>query len=313
VIPVLNAEKTIKKCLESIFMQEYSTAAFEVIVVDNGSKDASLELLKKFYVKILIDKTATISKLRNIGARNGQGNILAFVDSDCIVSKRWLEKALTYFEDEAVGIVGSHYKIPENCNWVGKAWDAISAKRGVKGEVDQLPGGNMFIAKKCFEEIGGFNETLITNEDVDICYRASKAGYRVYSDPNISVIHLGDCISLWKLFNKEIWRGQEVFRLFLKDKRKVNFKASAFAFFFLISLMLTIIGGILLLVNGNGQVMAVAVGIFIGMPLILSIHTAWRNNNGREIINVCLIYIIFGMARALALIKNIIKMAFNNR
>ena len=80
VIPVYNVEKFIKRTLDSVRSQSYKD--YEVIVVNDGSTDTSMDIVKKYDVKIINSKHVEVSEARNIGARHAKGDYLVFLDSD---------------------------------------------------------------------------------------------------------------------------------------------------------------------------------------------------------------------------------------
>ncbi len=89
IIPVYNVEKYISKCLDSIFNQSYKN--FEVIVINDGSTDKSLEIIEKYNVKIINQKNMGVSEARNNGVKHANGDYLLFVDSDDYLEKKLLE------------------------------------------------------------------------------------------------------------------------------------------------------------------------------------------------------------------------------
>lgn len=80
VIPVYNVEKFIKRTLDSIVKQTYND--YEIIIVDDGSTDKSMDIVKKYDVKIINSKHVEVSEARNIGAKQAKGEYLIFLDSD---------------------------------------------------------------------------------------------------------------------------------------------------------------------------------------------------------------------------------------
>ena len=90
IIPVYNVEKYIKKCLDSVFNQSYKD--FEVIVVDDGTKDNSMELVKKYDVKIINQENMGLSEARNNGVKKAKGEYLIFLDSDDYIEKDLLKE-----------------------------------------------------------------------------------------------------------------------------------------------------------------------------------------------------------------------------
>ena len=96
IIPLYNAEKTIERCLDSILKQKTSFK-YEIIVVDDGSKDNSLEKLKDYkrFIKLIKETNGGPGKARNIGIRESSANFLLFVDSDDYVADNFVETFLT--------------------------------------------------------------------------------------------------------------------------------------------------------------------------------------------------------------------------
>lgn len=90
IIPVYNVEKYIGKCLNSVFNQ--TEKDFEVIVVDDGSKDKSMEIVKKYDVQIIKTKHVSVSEARNLGVKKAKGEYLIFLDSDDFWDKDLLKE-----------------------------------------------------------------------------------------------------------------------------------------------------------------------------------------------------------------------------
>lgn len=207
IIPAYNEERFIRQCLESIVSQSCRPELYEVIVIDNGSTDATVEIAGQFAVTVLIDTEKTVSGLRNLGASHAQGDVLAFVDADCIVSRNWLEQAMAHVDHDGVAMWGSAPLPPAKANWIYDTWAVVRLKHRTAGDIDWLESMNMFVRREAFLSIGGFDESLETCEDVDISYRVKTHG-RIVSDPRISVVHLGEAASLRVFFKKELWRGK---------------------------------------------------------------------------------------------------------
>ena len=90
IIPVYNVEKYIKKCLDSVFTQ--TEKDYEVIVVNDGTKDNSMDIVKNYDVKIVNQKNQGLSEARNTGLKNAKGEYILFLDSDDYIEKDLLKE-----------------------------------------------------------------------------------------------------------------------------------------------------------------------------------------------------------------------------
>ncbi len=207
IIPMKNEENNIDSCLESILDNSFSRRNYEIICVDNGSTDRTVELAEKYATSIYCIPDKTISYLRNYGAQKAQGEYLAFVDADCVVGKAWLDAASVYFDNEKIVCFGSTPEIPVDATWVEKAFHLNSTMKKDIQQVEWLPSANIIVKKDVFWEIGGFNESLETCEDVDLCYRIDQK-YKIISDKKIKAVHLREPKTIKELFRKELWRGK---------------------------------------------------------------------------------------------------------
>jgi hypothetical protein len=95
IVPVYNAEKTIERCLDSI-LKQITTFKYEIIVIDDGSKDNSLKKIEEYkrFVKIIKETNGGPGKARNIGIKEAKANFLLFVDSDDYVANNFVDTFL---------------------------------------------------------------------------------------------------------------------------------------------------------------------------------------------------------------------------
>ena len=94
-----------------------------------------------------------------------------------------------------------------------RAYDGFRRRSSGRREVDWLGSGNLAVSRSAFEAVHGFDVTLTTCEDVDLCRRLRERGYRIVSDSRLRSVHLGDPRSLKALFVSELWRGREIRKL----------------------------------------------------------------------------------------------------
>jgi len=215
VIPAKNEAKYINICLESLELaiQEWGGNA-EIILVDNGSTDATKQIAEKKGCKIFEQPDGAISKVRNIGAQNAYGNILAFLDADCLVAPEWISFCLQNLSDERIAAVGTR-AVPDfnTATWVEKAWYKLVTGAKRPNFVEWLGTSNLFIKKDVFYDIGGFDEKLETGEDINLCHRIRRT-YRIYLEKRINTIHLRESKTLIELFRREYWRGKSSLKTF---------------------------------------------------------------------------------------------------
>lgn len=103
IIPVYNSEKYIDRCLKSVINQSYRN--IEVVVIDNGSKDMSVKIIKNYFnkdnrIKLYFSKTKGASVARNIGLEKATGDYALFIDSDDYVSEDYVEKMIKVIKND---------------------------------------------------------------------------------------------------------------------------------------------------------------------------------------------------------------------
>lgn len=236
IVPAKNEEKYIGLCLESLLRQEYD-GPFEIIVVDNQSEDNTALIAKSKGVRVIEASGATPAAVRNVGAANSRYDLLAFIDGDCEAPQDWLRRAVSAFcADPVLGAYGGPCSAPHDANWVVLAWAPVSPVRG-RCKALALPGANFFIRKPIFQELNGFDDSLVSAEDDDLAKRVRGLGYDIVCDMDNAVIHFGYPKTLIQLFNKAIWHGSSQLQAhgFCQDKLVV------LTWMWLVSIMLSVV------------------------------------------------------------------------
>ena len=108
IVPVYNAEKYLSRCIDSILNQTYKD--FELILINDGSKDKSIDILRKYEnidnrIKVIDNSNNGVSKTRNIGIRLAQGEYIQFIDSDDFIDENMFEYNINTVEQENADIV----------------------------------------------------------------------------------------------------------------------------------------------------------------------------------------------------------------
>jgi len=195
VIPAYNASSTIKKCLDAVVSQDFKDT-YEIVMVDDGSKDNTAEIVKKYKkVKYIFQKNAGPATARNKGWENSNGDIIVFTDSDCVPEKDWLSEMVKPFEKEkSIGAVGGAYG--KTINNESKLATLIGEEikfryKNIGNYTDAHGSYSLAVRKEILEKVNGFNESypVATAEDWDLCYKITKLGYKIYFNKKAKTGH----------------------------------------------------------------------------------------------------------------------------
>lgn len=200
IVPTYNSAATLRECLDSVFRQT-DAIKVEVIVVDGGSRDDTVEIARHYPVRVLFGGKPPGEK-RNIGARNARGRILAFIDSDCRAGPDWLHSVVSSLEtrSDIVGVGGPNLTPPDDPflpRVFGLLMESFIGSAGVRNTVvhrrgryiDHNPPCNAAYRRDTFLQVGGFDESLFVGEDLIIDARVAALGLKLWYDPRIVVWH----------------------------------------------------------------------------------------------------------------------------
>jgi GT2 family glycosyltransferase len=236
----------LKECLVSIF-RETKNLEFEVIVVENASRDQTVEMVAEFFPKVAIIsslKNLGFGKACNLAIKQASGRYLLFLNPDTIIINRAIEKMVKFMEsDPQIGISGckilnhdltlqpSVRKFPrlsDHLAMLFKLHHLIKLDRYLmtnfdcqkNQEVDQVMGAFFLVSRKCLDKIGVFDERYyIWLEEVDYCLRCKQADFKVVYTPVAEIVHLGGQSFSQKRNIKNQWNfSQSRCRYFLKHQ-----------------------------------------------------------------------------------------------
>jgi glycosyltransferase involved in cell wall biosynthesis len=195
VIPSRNASRTIAECLRAVYASAYSN--YEVIVVDDASSDGSREIIKRFPCRLVeLEKRAGVSKARNIGARHSRGEVLLFIDADCLLKRDSLALINQAFNSGAKVIGGTYTRIPKDSRGFFSTFQSVFVNYfETKDKPDYIAAHCLALEKKVFQEAGGFIEGSYIGfeagvEDVELSHRLRRAGYELRMVPGLEVEHV---------------------------------------------------------------------------------------------------------------------------
>ena len=193
VICAYNAERTMLPCLESLRKLDYPN--FEVIIVDDGSRDRTAEISMDFpEFRLIRQPNKGLSVARNVGLHAARGDLIAYTDSDCVVDPHWLTLMVrTLTEKNFDGCGGPNYA-PHEDGWVEAC---CAASPGAPCHVltaddvaEHLAGCNMVFTKAALLKVGGFDPQFTSaGDDVDVCWRILDSGMRLGFCPSAFVWH----------------------------------------------------------------------------------------------------------------------------
>lgn len=306
IIPTYNEERFIGRTLESLRSQEGLAGATELIVVDNGSTDGTLDICRRYTDRILSHPELRVGAMRNRGAAAARGEILAFIDADCVADPRWLASAAEVIAEQPC-VTGDSYDIPPEPHWIERAWFA-QEHRGRRA-TQLIPAGNLVLPRKIFQQLGGFNESLISGEDAEFCQRAAQLA-PIIADDRIRVVHLGNPKTLKKFVTREMWHGMGALgslRLNWNDKPLFG------TILFLLFTLAQVVGlGLALAGRGAGFLQ----GATAGVALLLTATVAYRMRAIRDwgaVPGLFVLYYVYYFGRSIALLMIITGTDFRRR
>lgn len=307
IIPARNEEKFLAQCLNSLAQMKYPREALEVILVDNGSQDRTIEIAQQHAaalpLRILQKPGVHISELRNLGAAEATGEVFAFLDADCTVSEDWLFGVANALRTETTGVVGAEMLMPVDASWVSRIW--FWKGREKRGEVGYVGTANLSVRRDVFLLVGGYDGSLETNEDCEFCFRVHAAGFQILAIPQIAVVHLRVPVKLSDFYRKQRWHGTHTFRVFLRNFPSLaNLRAVIFAIWTLAAI-LGLCAGAVLALAGWGWGRALLFGSAAAILLPPALLSAQGIRNGKPLKHLpamLLLYLTYGIARALCLL-----------
>jgi O-antigen biosynthesis protein len=192
VVCAYNAAATLDDNLSSLARLDYPD--YEVIVVNDGSTDATPHIAERFGFRMISVSNGGLSAARNLGLHAAHGDIVAYTDADTRVDRDWLSHLVQPFLEHAYAGVGGPNVVPPDDPWVAQC-----VARAPGGPIhvmldnitaEHIPGCNMAFRREALLQVGGFDPTYTkAGDDVDICWRLQDAGFSLGFAPGALVWH----------------------------------------------------------------------------------------------------------------------------
>lgn len=212
IVPAYNAGNTIDACLNALTHQSVSNDDYEVIVVDDGSRDDTGAIIKRFPVRYIFQENRGPAAARNHGTKVAEGKIILFTDSDCIPTRDWIDEMVKPFGDPDVIAVKGAYRTSQRSLTARFAQVEFEERFEMLKRADSIDMVDTYSAafrKDIFRDAGGFDESfpVANNEDTDLSYKLSRLGKKMLFNPDAVVYHLNHPDSIRRYARLKFWRG----------------------------------------------------------------------------------------------------------
>ncbi len=191
VVPVLDAARTIGTCLESLLAQTYPRADTQIIVVDNGSRDATRDVVARHPVTLLREDTVRSPyAARNAGLAVARGEIVAFTDGTCVPAADWIERGVEALREHGADLAGGQSAFamsdPPTLGEIADAILNVDAEASIEAHRACMT-CNLFVRRCVFDTVGVFDAHLRSGGDMRWTRRVTDAGFTLVYAPNAVV------------------------------------------------------------------------------------------------------------------------------
>ncbi len=233
IVPVYNDEEHIGLLIESLISQNYPEEKREIIIIDNGSTDQTLEIIKRYPVVLLQEKEIQSSyAARNRGIRSARYDVLAFIDSDCVASANWLQEGIRTLQREKADLVGGKVEFfVSQESTATEMYDSL-AHFDFKKSIQKRLGtgaGNLFTYRLVFEKVGFF-PLVKSGGDFQWSLNAIRQGNILVYESKAVIMH--PARSLGQLVQKRFRTGVGTTEKWLQSKGFFKMLISTFRLLF---------------------------------------------------------------------------------
>jgi len=198
---------------------DYPKQLFEVIVIDGGSTDGTMEKAKTYPVKVVYSKLNPAAAY-NLVLKDVKNEVIGLVDSDAKVEKTWLRKLVKHLGASDVAGASGTVETWNSDSLVPRVigYELNYRYRRLPNTVERVATMNLLLKTKVTLEIGGFDESLPTQYDTDIGARLAKAGYRIAFDSEAKCYHFHRP-TLRTFYKQQYKYGQNTWKLYFKHPK----------------------------------------------------------------------------------------------
>ncbi|MEK6976517.1 MAG: glycosyltransferase [Candidatus Thermoplasmatota archaeon] len=203
ILTVRNEEANLGHLLDSLVNQE---GLHEVIVVDAASTDRTVAVAESYRSRFpsmrIVVQPCHRGEGRNIGARLATGDLLAFIDGDCIANTFWLRRLVDAWDGDPLRIVAGRSILTGY--WAFTKLHRVELAH--RGQDTTWPSCNLAYPRELFQRLGGFDAAFVTAEDIDLNLRAVEAGARIVHTPD-AIVYARARDSINGFLRQAYWNG----------------------------------------------------------------------------------------------------------
>jgi len=194
VIPAYNAASAVSACLKALADQSISRERYEIVVVDDGSQDATRQKVARLGARLLSQPHKGPAAARNLGARESRGEIVLFTDADCVPASDWIETMLAPFADDQIAGAKGVYRTHQKelvARFVQLEYEDKYDLMRKERYIDFVDTYAAAYRKEVFNNNEGFDPAFprASGEDVEYSYRLAERGYKMVLVPQAIVYH----------------------------------------------------------------------------------------------------------------------------
>ncbi len=215
IIPTFNSEKTLENCLISIKHQTYTNV--EILIVDGGSNDETINIAKKYTQNIFILNGKERSPSINFGVKKSIGKYIYRVDSDVTLANKLIEEAVNKCDLEKYDAISIMWSPDPTISF----WAKVRKLEKDCYKFDLNHNAARFIRRDIFLKLSGFNEEMVAGEDYDLQNRLIKNNYKIGFIKS-EELHLGEPKSIIDIMKKQYYYGKTL-NSFLKSNKLEGF------------------------------------------------------------------------------------------
>jgi GT2 family glycosyltransferase len=208
VVPVRDDAASLRVLLASLGRQMFPRDRFEIVVVDNASRDETAEVAREMGARVVHEPVPNRARARNAGVAAAGAPLLAFTDADCVALPGWLA-ALSDRAGSTPLIAGKVSVMtgepPNRIERFERLWRF--EQEGWVAHLGWAATANLLVERGAFEAVGGFDPAYRhTAEDVDFCIRAGRAGHALGYCSDAAVTHVAED-RRWPMLKRSFWHG----------------------------------------------------------------------------------------------------------